>query len=208
MEILPKALRNLIDELAKLPTIGPKTASRLAVYLITRSPAENNSLTQSIDGVSTGLLNCSECYTIASQSVCPVCASAKRNHASVLVVERPLDTVALERTGYQGIYFVLGGVISPIDGIGPEDLKIPHLLKKLSTGNTIKELILATNPSLEGEATALYLAREIDKLKSSGQIEKKLQITRLARGLPIGGDLEYADEETLTRALEGRREMD
>lgn len=205
MSILPKSLQKLIDEFAKLPGIGPKTASRLSFYLLTQPEGELSSFSEALSGLKKNLKICSNCFNIAESDPCNICSDSKRDHSQICAVEHPLDVVAIEKTGeYQGLYHILGGAISPVDGIGPEDLKIKELIKRIKD-NGIQELILATNPSLEGEATAMYITKEIrdEKLESRS---KKIQITRIARGLPVGGDLEYADEITLSRALEGRKE--
>ena len=204
---LPQSVQNLIEQFAKLPGIGPKMASRLTFWLLNRPDNEISELSQAIGGFKTKLVRCENCHTIAEHTPCPICSDPKRDQTKLMIVEEPLDTVALEKTGYDGRYHVLGGVISPIDGIGPELLSIAQLLDKLADNkSTIKEVILATDPSLEGEATSLYIDREIGKLKDQGKIAKRVIVTRIARGLPVGGDLEYADEVTLTRALEGRKE--
>ena len=192
-------LARLIEEFYKLPGIGPKSAQRLA-YFILRMPApEARSLAEAILEVKDKVTLCSTCQNVTEVDPCRICTDAARDRTIICVVEEPLDILALERTGsYHGLYHVLHGAISPMDGIGPDDLKVSELLNRLRSGET-QELILATNPNLEGEATSMYLARLIGPLG--------LRITRLARGLPAGGDLEYADDVTLTRALEGRQEM-
>ena len=159
------------------------------------------SFVQAITKLKKTLKTCQNCYNITETSPCEICQDSKRDKTLLMVVEEPLDIVAMEKTGYNGLYHILGGAISPIDGIGPENLRIRELLEKIKKGNQAKEIILATDPSLEGEATAMYVAREIQKLDL-----KNLQVTRIARGLPVGGDLEYADEITLRRSLEGRSE--
>lgn len=199
-KILPDSVSKLIEEFSKLPGIGPKTASRLAFYLLTKPEQDIKQFGEAVLNLKKNLTTCRQCYNITESSPCLICQDPKRDKSLLMVVEEPLDVVALEKTGYQGIYHVLGGVISPIEGIGPENLRISELLERIKQDKQIKEIILATDPSLEGEATAMYVAREIQKLS------KKLKVTRIARGLPVGGDLEYADEITLTRALEGRRE--
>ena len=189
----------LIDELSKLPGIGPKTAHRLTYFLI-RMP-ENNAfaLSDAIKDIKAKIRFCSICHNITEQEICELCTNPSRDHSRICVVEEPLDVIALERTrSFSGLYHVIHGVISPLNGIGPEDLKIPSLLKRISE-KSVEELILAMNPNLEGEATAMY----IHNLAS----ENVSRITRPARGLPVGGDLEYADEITLSRALEGRQEF-
>jgi recombination protein RecR len=199
MSATPKAVGRLIDELCRLPGIGPKTASRLTFFLL-RSPAEQAlSLAEAIRQVKERTVLCSVCFNIAESSPCSICGGPERDGTQVCVVEEPLDVLAIERTHlYHGLYHVLHGAISPVEGIGPEELKIRELLNRLKNGN-VREVLLATNPNLEGEATAMYIARQILPLG--------IRVTRLARGLPIGGDLEYADEVTLGQALEGRRDI-
>ncbi len=194
---LARPLARLIDELGKLPGVGPKTAQRLA-YFILRAPAEDaQGLADAIRAVKEELRYCSVCFNIAETDPCPVCAADDRDATAVCVVEEPLDVLAIERTGgYRGRYHVLHGAISPVNGVRPSDLKISPLVDRVRRGG-ISEVILATNPNLEGEATAMYVAQ---LLAPTG-----VQVTRLARGLPVGGDLEYTDEVTLARALEGRR---
>ena len=189
----------LIEELSKLPGIGPKSAARLTYYLLRIPEAEARALAEAIIAVKEKTVLCDSCQNITDSNPCAVCASKERDHSIICVVKEPLDILALERTGqYRGLYHVLHGVISPMDGIGPDDLKIKELLQRLKT-SSVKEVILATNPNLEGEATAMYLQRLLSPFS--------IRLTRLARGLPVGGDLEYADEVTLTHALEGRQEM-
>ena len=189
----------LIEELSKLPGIGPKSAARLTYYLLRIPEAEARALAEAIIAVKEKTVLCSSCQNITDSNPCAVCASKERDHSIICVVKDPLDIMALERTGqYRGLYHVLHGVLSPMDGIGPDDLKIKELLQRLKT-SSVKEVILATNPNLEGEATAMYLQRLLSPFR--------VRLTRLARGLPVGGDLEYADEVTLTHALEGRQEM-
>jgi recombination protein RecR len=189
----------LIEELGKLPGIGPKSAARLTYYLLRIPEAEARALAEAIIAVKEKTVLCSSCQNITDSNPCAVCASKERDHSIICVVKEPLDILALERTGrYRGLYHVLHGVLSPMDGIGPDDLKIKELLQRLKAGS-VSEVILATNPNLEGEATAMYLQRLLSPFG--------VRLTRLARGLPVGGDLEYADEVTLTHALEGRQEM-
>lgn len=194
---LARPLARLIEELGKLPGIGPKTAQRLA-YFILRAPAvDAQALASAIRSVKEDLRYCSVCFNIAEADPCGLCAADDRDAATICVVEEPLDVLAIERTGgYRGRYHVLHGAISPVNGVRPADLKIAPLVDRVR-GGAVGEVILATNPTLEGEATAMYLAQ---LLAPTGA-----QVTRLARGLPVGGDLEYADEVTLARALEGRR---
>ena len=193
-------LARLIEEFYRLPGIGPKSAQRLAYYLLRMPAADARSLAEAIVDVKDKVTLCSTCQNVTEVDPCRICTDSGRDRSIMCVVEEPLDILALERTGsYHGLYHVLHGAISPMDGIGPDDLKVSELLGRLRVGET-KEIILATNPNLEGEATSMYLARLIGPLG--------LRVTRLARGLPAGGDLEYADDLTLTRALEGRQEMD
>lgn len=204
---LPKSVERAITELSKLPGIGAKTASRLVFYLLSRPQERSVELGEALKSLRVGLASCEICWNIAETNPCSICADDERDPQLVMVVEEPLDVVALERTDWTGRYHVLGGVISPIQGIGPTDLRIRELLDRIEAPDPgITEIVLATDPSLEGEATALYLQRQIEALVKAGRTSKKLKITRLARGLPVGGDLEYADELTLTRALEGRKE--
>ncbi len=198
MRGLAKPVARLVEELSRLPGIGPKTASRLTFYLL-RAPKEQvKALSQAIGELKEKIVTCEICYNITEVSPCPICRDEERNRSLLCVVEEPLDVIAIERTDYKGLYHVLGGVISPVEGIGPQNLKIAQLLRRLEN-EPVKEVILATNPSLEGESTAIYIRR----LLSSSPVK----VTRIAHGLPVGGDLEYADQVTLTRALEGRREM-
>ena len=193
-------LARLIEEFYRLPGIGPKSAQRLAYYLLRMPAADARSLAEAIVEVKDKVTLCSTCQNVTEVDPCRICTDPGRDRSIMCVVEEPLDILALERTGaYHGLYHVLHGAISPMDGIGPDDLKVSELLDRLRGGET-KEIILATNPNLEGEATSMYLSRLIGPLG--------LRVTRLARGLPAGGDLEYADDVTLTRALEGRQEMD
>jgi len=199
MQPLAKPVSRLIEEFNKLPGIGPKTASRLTFYLLRAPEEQAKALAEAIQQLKERTVTCSICFNIAEESPCSICRDEGRGRSTICVVEEPLDVLAIERTqGYNGLYHVLHGVISPMDGIGPEDLRIRELLDRLRA-QPVSEVILATNPSLEGEATAMYLLRLIAPLG--------IRVTRLARGLPVGGDLEYADEVTLTRALEGRQEM-
>ncbi len=189
----------LIEEFSKLPGVGVKTAQRLTFFIL-RSPTDQaRRLAEAILRVKEDIIYCSRCFNITETDPCPTCSNPSRDQEVICVVEEPLDVIALEKTGvYKGLYHVLHGALSPVEGIGPKDLRINELLKRV-TGSTVREVILATNPSLEGEYTAFYLKRELQPFN--------LHITALARGLPLGGDLEYADEGTLSRALEGRREM-
>ncbi len=200
--LLPEPIQKLINAFERLPGIGPKTASRLAFYLL-RAPEETaQELSDALDDLKSRIAFCEECFNIteAGRTRCEICEDARRDGGVICVVEEALDVLALERTGaYQGRYHVLHGVLSPIEGIGPDDIKIRPLLERVRRGD-VREVILATNPSMEGDATALYLQGQ---LKPSG-----VHVTRLARGLPVGGDLEYADQSTLLKALSGRSEME
>jgi len=190
----------LIEEFYKLPGIGPKSAQRLAYYLLRMPASEAEALAAAILEVKEKVTLCSVCQNVTETDPCRICSGGQRERSIICVVEEPLDILAVERTqSYRGLYHVLHGAISPMDGIGPEDLKIEELLRRLRS-DEVREVILATNPNLEGEATAMYLARLLRPLG--------LKVTRLARGLPVGGDLEYADDVTLSRALEGRQEVE
>ena len=199
--LLPESIQSVINSLERLPGIGPKSASRLAFYLL-RAPDElSQNLATALADLKAKTAFCQECFNIteAGREVCEICESSRRDGSLICVVEEALDVLALERTGgFQGKYHVLQGVLSPIEGIGPDDLKIKSLIARLRSG-AVKEVILATNPSMEGDATALYLHQQLEPLG--------VKVTRLARGLPVGGDLEYADQNTLLRALSGRQEM-
>ena len=199
--LLPESIQSLITALERLPGIGPKSASRLAFFLL-RAPDEvSQDLSVALANVKANTAFCVECFNItdAGRERCEICESPKRDQSLICVVEEALDVLALERTaGFQGKYHVLQGVLSPIEGIGPDDLKIKQLIERV-VGGEVQEVIVATNPSMEGDATAQYLQSQ---LKKHG-----VQVTRLARGLPVGGDLEYADQNTLLRALSGRQEI-
>ncbi len=189
----------LIEELHKLPGVGPKSAQRLTYYLLRAPQEEARALAEAILEVKEKITFCSICQNVTDRDPCLICANPERDPSLICVVEEPLDILALERTrSYNGLYHVLHGVISPMDGVGPEHLKVEELLERLK-GSSVQEVILATNPNLEGEATAMYLGGLLRPLG--------VRVTRLARGLPSGADLEYADDLTLTRALEGRQEM-
>jgi recombination protein RecR len=189
---------NLIVQLARLPGVGRRTAQRLAFHILKASEADALALADAIREVKERIGFCTECGNLAEEPLCTVCADARRDRSLICVVEDPSDLVALERTHeYRGLYHVLGGALSPIDGVDPEDLRIAELVARVERGG-VAEVLLATNPTMTGEATAAYLA---DRLRG------RTRVTRLASGLPVGGDLEYADEVTLGRALAGRREM-
>lgn len=198
MQTLPKSIERLITELSQLPGIGPKTAARLAFYLVRNSSTDTKSLGEAFSNLKDDIVFCSVCHNIADQDPCRICEDKTRDQTMLCVVEEPLDVMALERAGFKGLYHVLGGRISPLDGIGPAELQMDSLLSRLRDVSQIQEIIIATDPDVEGEATATYLVKIL-----SGT-DKKL--SRIARGLPMGGDLEYADELTLSRALEGRSE--
>lgn len=201
--ILPKALLHLIDELGKLPGVGPRTAERYAYDLLRRDPSVANRVADAIANLHAGVKYCPKTFALIEkdQDVSPLYSDPERDKTLVAVVEEPLDVVALERTGqYKGTYHVLGGVISPIDGVGPEQLHIQELLDRVGADD-VKEVILATNASVEGESTALYLQKRLSE-------KPGVNVTRLARGLPVGVDLEYADQITLSHALEGRQRIE
>ena len=192
-------IAQLIEEFHKLPGIGPKSAQRLAYYLIRISPEDAKGLADAITAAKDRITFCSICQNITEGNPCPICINATRDQRIICVVEEPLDVLAIERVHvFKGLYHVLHGVISPMNGIGPEDIRIKELLTRLKP-NTVEEIILATNPNLEGEATAMYIHRLLSNLG--------IRITKLARGLPTGGDLEFADDMTLSRALEGRQDF-
>ncbi|PTX53088.1 DNA replication and repair protein RecR [Melghirimyces profundicolus] len=196
---MPEPISKLIDGFMRLPGIGPKTAQRLAFYVLGMEEDNVMELAKALVRAKRDLKRCRVCSNISDQEVCSVCRDKNRDRSIICVVQDPRDVIAMERTReYSGLYHVLHGAISPMEGIGPDELSIPDLLKRLED-QTVQELILATNPNIEGEATAMYLQRLI---KPFG-----LKVTRIAHGLPVGGDLEYADEVTLTKALEGRREL-
>ncbi|MBI4199845.1 MAG: recombination protein RecR [Chloroflexi bacterium] len=195
----PAPVARLIEELHKLPGIGPKTAQRLTYHLVRMPGEEALALAEAILALKQKVITCSRCQNLTEEDPCPLCDDPGRDWATICVVEQPLDVLAIERTrGYHGLYHVLHGAISPMDGIGAEELRVRELLARLK-GGSVQEVILATNPNLQGEATAMYLQRLMAPLVP--------RITRLARGLPVGGDLEYADEVTLIRSLQGRQEF-
>ncbi len=199
--ILPEPIQDLINALSRLPGIGPKTASRLTFYILHAPDEVAENLANALQAIKTQTAYCPICFNITSsgREQCEICANTDRDEKSLCVVEEPLDVLALERTGgFMGRYHVLGGVLSPIEGVGPDNLRIKELLGRVRQG-VVKEVILATNPSMEGDATAMYLRQQLEPLG--------VRVTRLARGLPVGGDLEYADPNTLLRALAGRQEM-
>ena len=201
MSVLPEPLEKLILAFERLPGVGPKTASRLAYYLLKAPEKISADLSDALKNIKTGTALCGECFNItgAGRERCEICSDPDRDINIICVVEEPSDVLALERTGgFGGRYHVLHGALSPIEGIGPHDLKIDELVERIQA-NQVKEIIVATNPSMEGDATALYLRQRLDVFN--------LHLTRLARGLPVGGDLEYADQTTLLRALAGRQDL-
>ena len=197
--VLPQPVQRLINELSRLPGIGPKSAARLTFYLLRASDDQALDLAQALQDLKERTQFCSVCFNITEENPCLICADDSRDQTVLCVVEEPLDVLAIERSrAYNGRYHVLHGAISPVEGVGPEDLRVAELVERVEQGN-FRELILATNPTLEGESTALYIQRRLAR--------EELRLTRLARGLPVGGDLEYTDEITLGRALEGRQEL-
>lgn len=199
MELYSGPINNLISELAGLPGIGEKSAQRLAFHLINMPPAKVNRLANSIVEAKQKVRYCQECFTLTDNDICPVCSNEKRDHSLIMVVENPRDLAAYEKTGkYQGVYHVLHGAISPMIGIGPNDIKLKELMERIKN-QEVKEVIIATNSSLEGETTAMYISKLVKPLG--------VLVTRIASGVPVGGDLECIDEVTLLRALEGRIEL-
>lgn len=200
MSRLPKNIKEAIESFSRLPGIGPKSAARIVFYLLTKPDEFVENIGQSIESLKRDLKICSKCFNYGESDPCDICENPDRDLGVVCVVEEPLDVIALERANFKGLYHVLGGAISPINGISADDIRIRELLDRIrENSDKIEEIIFATNPSLEGEATAQFIA---DRLK-----DNNIKLTRLARGLPVGGDLEYADEITLSRSLEGRGEI-
>ena len=197
MAHIPKPIQNLIEAFERLPGIGPKTAERLTFYLLNAPKEEVEALAKSALEMKEKTVICTTCFNIGEENPCFICADSSRDQNIIMIVENPLDVLALEKANFKGLYHVLGGVISPLENIGPDELHIRELLPRLKDGK-VKEIILATNPTMEGEATAMYIQRLIFPLG--------VKVTRIARGLPVGSDIEYADETTLLRALEGRKE--
>ncbi len=199
MSYYSPSIEKLIEAFEKLPSIGNKTAARLAFHILDATEEETKEFVQAILDAKKNLKYCSSCYNISDTDPCPICSNQNRDHTTICVVEDVRDVVAMERTHeFKGIYHVLHGSISPMNGIGPDDIKIKELLSHIMEGN-IKEIILATNPRVEGEATAMYISKLVKPLG--------VKVTRIAHGIPVGGDLEYTDEVTLSKALEGRREL-
>ncbi len=198
---IPKAVQNLIESFEKLPSIGPKSAQRLTFYLLHVPQAELEHFAQALNNLKKGTLMCSICLSIDETDPCSICSDTTRDSATICVVEQPLDVFALEKAGkYKGVYHVLHGRIDPLNNLGPDEIYIRQLLERVKKGG-IKEIILATNPTMEGEATAMYITKQL------GAMSKELRVTRIGRGLPVGADIEYADEITLQRALEGRSDF-
>jgi len=199
---IPKAIQNLIESFEKLPGIGQKTAQRLTFYLLHVPQHELDSFAQALQNLKKNTVLCSVCFTIGESNPCEICVNLERDKLTVCVVEQPLDVLALEKSrNYNGLYHVLHGKIDPLNNIGPDEIYIKQLIDRITNHQSpITEVILATNPTMEGEATAMYIAKQVKSQKS------KVKITRIGRGLPTGADLEYADELTLQRAMEGRRE--
>lgn len=198
MDYYSSQITKLIEELAKLPGVGNKSAQRLAFHIINMPAEQVASLTGAITGAKENIRYCRECYTLTDQELCPICSSDRRDHTTIMVVENTRDLAAYEKTGrYEGVYHVLHGAISPMLGIGPGEIRLKELMERLR--GEVEEVIIATNSSLEGETTAMYIAKLI---KPTG-----IRVTRIASGVPVGGDLEYIDEVTLLRALEGRTEV-
>jgi recombination protein RecR len=197
----PRAIKNLIDTLSRLPDLGPKTAERLVFHLLKQDQRMLDDLARTITRLKEEATVCKRCFTIATVNPCPICADTHRDQQTICVVAEPQDILVIEKTDdYHGVYHVLGGILNPVEGVTPDHLKIKELLKRIKSQKpTIKEVIIATNPDLEGESTAMYLARQLKTLK--------VKVTRLAKGLPMGADLEYADEITVSSALKGRQVM-
>jgi recombination protein RecR len=201
MSLLPKALSRVIESFERLPGIGPKSATRLAFYLLHVPEDEIREFAENLLGLKANTVLCSVCKNVAERDPCPICASPARDKSIICVVEHPTDVLSIEKTGkYHGVYHVLHGAIDPLNNIGPDEIYLADLLKRVQKGQEVTEIILAMNPNMEGEATAMYITKLLKGKKED------LVVTRLAHGLPVGADIEYADEVTLTRALEGRRE--
>ncbi|OGH48052.1 MAG: recombination protein RecR [Candidatus Levybacteria bacterium RIFCSPLOWO2_01_FULL_39_10] len=216
---IPKAVQALTESFEKLPGIGPKTAQRLTFYLLHVPQYELDKFAQSLQNLKTGTIICSNCFTVGETDPCEICSDPERDQGVICVVEEPLDVLALEKSGkYKGVYHVLHGRIDPLNNIGPDEIYIKQLLDRVKGEGSVTEIILATNPTMEGEATAMYIDKQLKASASAkapadkqnlpaGRQGEKLKVTRIGRGLPIGADLEYADEITLQRAMEGRIEI-
>jgi recombination protein RecR len=198
MAMTPKPIANLVEAFEKLPGIGPKSAQRLTYHLLHAPKQQLETFAQTILDVKEKIVLCKQCFNVSESALCPICSDNSRDASIIAVIEEPLDVLAFEKTGFKGMYHVLHGAISPLSNIGPEQLYIRPLLDRLKDG-VVTEVILATNPTLEGEATAMYIQRLVNPLG--------VKLTRIARGLPVGGDIEYADEVTLRRAMEGRSQF-
>ncbi|HYM65470.1 MAG TPA: recombination mediator RecR [Candidatus Sulfotelmatobacter sp.] len=197
--IIPKAIQNLIESFEKLPGVGPKTAQRLTFYLLHVPQFELDKFSNSLENLKKNTIICSNCFMIDDKNPCSICEDSQRDRSILCVVEEPLDVLALEKgRGFKGLYHVLHGKIDPLNNIGPDEIYVSQLLKRLKEKDSFKEVILATNPTMEGEATAMYIAKQV-KLQNPD-----IKITRIGRGLPVGADLEYADDVTLQRAMDGR----
>lgn len=204
MRILPRSIEKLIESFEKLPGVGPKTASRLTFYLLHVPQSQLDEFARSLSQLKTATVYCSICSNVGESDPCVICSDNNRDKTKVCVIEQPIDIVPMEKTGkFNGVYHVLHGVIDPLNNIGPDEIRIAELFKRIRKG-VITEMILATNPTMEGEATAMYIRNQLASQVSSNGHNAKIMLTRLANGLPIGGDLEYADEVTLGRAIEGR----
>jgi len=208
--LLSKPIQNLVEQFQKLPGVGPKSAQRLTYHMLRRPEEDVEALIRALRSVKQDLVVCSRCYNVTEEDPCVICTSPERNQASICVVEEPLDLISIEKTGkHTGVYHVLNGVINPLMGIGPEELRMYELFDRLRAFGEYAsdvELIIATNPSIEGEATAMYIKKEMANMQIS-KYPNEIKVTRIARGLPTGGDVEYADQVTLGRALEGRVEF-
>lgn len=202
---IPKPIKNLVDSFERLPGIGPKTAQRLTFYLLHVPQGMLDEFATSLQNLKKNTVLCSICFNVSEADPCPICSDVNRDHSTICVVETPLDVLAFDKNGhYKGVYHILHGAISPLNNIGPDEIKINELVRRINLNPLeIHEIVLATNSNMEGEATAMYIAKELAKFKI---LNSKFKISRLAHGLPVGGDVEYADEITLQRALEGRRE--
>jgi len=206
MKYLPHSVEKLIESFSKLPGIGPKTASRLTFYLLHVPQVQLNEFSDSVRDLKNKTVYCSKCMNIGEQDPCGICSDETRDASVVCVVEQPIEIISFEKTGkFHGVYHVLHGAIDPLNNIGPDEIRIQELMSRIKSGK-IREIILATNLDMEGEATAMYIRREILRLKNQDAKIDGVKVTRLAHGLPVGSDLEYADEMTLSRALEGRND--
>lgn len=206
--MLPRSVQNLIDQLARLPGVGPKSAARFAFWLLAYPQDQLTSFGETMINLKKDLIRCDKCYNLSDQKLCKICSDPSRDRKVLIIVEDSSDVMVFEKAGYRGLYHVLGGVLSPINNIGPQDVNIKKLLHRLADKrDDTREVILATDPSTEGEATAIYLADAIAKLKKLDKIKKNIKVTRIAQGLPVGGDIEYADPATLRKSLEGRKDF-